>query len=300
MSPKPTTDPETSAASAAGSPAPGPLPPGAARRRELRQQRRAERLRNLWRLVVFSGLSAGLAVVLLRQGWILRDPAQVEVTCSRIVSRDQVIQAGQLRFPLPLLELRPRELSSQLASALPVEQVRVSRWMLPPRLRIDLIDRQAVARAQRRTSHGLEQGFVDRVGNWINERQSAGIRLQPKGDLVVIGWNERYRPALKLVLESRGAIGPDLREIRFDADGSLWLTTGQLGPLRLGPVDSQLPRRLEVAAHLNHTLPAQIAGRQPQLIDLSDPEQPELSLARPVGSGGDGGPASARKPPGGQ
>ena len=72
-----------------------PLPPGAARRRELRQQRRAERWRNLWRLLVFSGISAGLATVLLRQGWMLRDPSQVQVSGSRIVSRDQVLQAGQ-------------------------------------------------------------------------------------------------------------------------------------------------------------------------------------------------------------
>jgi len=277
-----------------------PLPPGAARRRELRLQRRAERWRNLWRLLVFSGLSAGLATLLLRQGWILQSPSQVEVSGSRLVSREQVIQAGQLHFPLPLLALRPRELRASLSAGLPVEQVRVSRWMLPPRLRVELVDRQAVARAQRRSAQGPEQGFIDRVGNWIDQRQSAGLPIQPQSDLMVIGWQERHRPALAVVLANRAAIGPGLKEIRFQPGGDLWLTTTELGSLRLGPIDGQLRRRLEVAAHLNRNLPAQVRGKRPELIDLSDPEQPELSLAGAVRILDDGSPATARKPPGGQ
>ena len=277
-----------------------PLPPGAARRRELRQQRRAERWRNLWRLLVFSGLSAGLATVLLRQGWILQSPSQVEVSGSRIVSREQVIRAGQLQFPLPLLSLRPSDLRATLSAALPVEQVRVSRWMLPPLLRVELVDRQAVARAQRHGAHGPEQGFIDRVGNWIDERQSAGLPINPRNELTVIGWQERHRSALATVLAKRAMIGPGLKEIRFEPGGDLWLTTAELGAIRLGPIDGQLPRRLEVAAHLNRQLPGQIRGKRPELIDLSDPEQPELSLAGAVRILDDGSPATARKPPGGQ
>lgn len=295
------SDPSTEdGSSPATPPVAVPLPPGAARRRELRQQRRAERWRNLWRLLVFSGLSAGLVMVLLRQGWTVQSPSQVEVSGSRLVSRDQVIQAGRLHFPLPLLALRPRELRAALSAALPVEQVRVSRWMLPPRLRVELVDRQAVARAQRRSVHGPEQGFIDRVGNWIDQHQSASLPIQPGTDLIVIGWQERHRPALAAVLANRAAIGPGLKEIRFDANGDLWLTTAELGPLRLGPIDGQLGRRLEVAAHLNRNLPAQIRGKRPELIDLSDPEQPELSLAGAVRILDDGSPATARKPPGGQ
>jgi cell division protein FtsQ len=37
-----------------------------------------------------------------------------------------------------------------------------------------------------------------------------------------------------------------------------------------------------VVEHLNRTLPKQIRERRTQLIDLSDPEQPELSLAGTV------------------
>jgi cell division protein FtsQ len=275
------------------------LRPGAERRRQLRQERRADRLLNLWRLVVFSAMAGGLGYGLLTQGWTLRSPSQVEVSGSRLVSRDQVIQAAGLSFPQPLLALQPRQIIQTLSTALPVENVRVSRLMLPPRLRVELIDRSAVARAERRNKDGLEQGYVDRLGNWINLRQNLGVRLEGTQELRVVGWNERHRPALAKVLQERPAFGGKLQEIRFDPEGSLWLSTTDLGPVRLGPADGQLERRLAVAAHLNATLPANLRGRRPQIVDLSDPDQPELSLTgfKPVT---DPGPATAVRPRGGQ
>ena len=281
-------------------PAGSPLQPGVLRRKELRQQRRAERWRNLWRLLVFSLISAGLGYGLLRQGWSLRDPSQVEVMGSKLVSREQVIGAARLAFPLPLLSLSPRQLKAELAEALPVEQVRVTRLMLPPRLRIDLVDREAVARAQRRTAKGPEQGAIDQRGNWITSSQASLMANPSSQGLLVLGWNERHRPALVTLLDQRSALGPSLRQIRFEPDGSIWLSTAELGELRLGPADGKLSRRLEVAAHLIHTLPSQLNGRRFQLIDLSDPEQPELSLPGPLVDGNDGGPAHARRPIGAQ
>lgn len=275
------------------------LRPGAERRRQLRQERRTDRLRNLWRLVVFSAMATGLGYGLLSQGWTLRSPSQVEVSGSQLVSRDQVIQAAGLSFPQPLLALQPRQIIQTLSVALPVENVRVSRLMLPPRLRVELIDRAAVARAERRSTAGVEQGYVDRLGNWISLRQNLGVRLEGTQELRVVGWNDRHRPALATVLKQRPAFGGKLREIRFDPEGSLWLSTTDLGPLRLGPADGQLERRLAVAAHLNSALPSELKGRRPQIVDLSDPDQPELSLTgfKPVA---ESGPANAVRPRGGQ
>ncbi len=106
------------------------LRPGAERRRQLRHERQADRLLNLWRLVVFSAMAGGLGYGLLTQGWTLRSPRQVEVSGSRLVSRDQVIQAAGLSFPQPLLALQPRQIIQTLTTALPVENVRVSELLV--------------------------------------------------------------------------------------------------------------------------------------------------------------------------
>jgi cell division protein FtsQ len=248
----------------------------------LRQQRRRERLRNLWRLVVLLGLSGGLGYGLLRQGWVLTGPDQVEVVGSAQVGPEQVVQAAQLTFPQPLLGLQPKRIAEAVAGALPVEQVQVSRLMAPPRLRVEVVERQAVARAQRRTPRGIETGYVDRLGHWMSSRQGQAVTAKASGSLTVVGWQPRYQSALALVLEERDRLGPDLRQIRFDPGGSLWLQSTRMGQVRLGPPDGQLGRRLEVLSHLQQELPTRVKGRQMQSIDLSDPEQPELGLPTPA------------------
>ena len=258
------------------------LSPGALRRRELRQQRRADRLRHGWRFLVYSALATGLGYGLMRHGWMLRDAAQIEVSGSTLVSREQVIAATDLHFPQPLLGLQPGELSRSLSDSLPVEQVRVSRLMLPPRLRIELKDRQVVARAERQESGGLAQGFVDQRGAWISERQTHGLASPGDSSLKVLGWSERHRATIARVLEVRDDFQGGLRQIRFDPEGNLWVTTGNLGAVRLGQEDGQLDRRLMALLHLNKDLPQKLGSRRPGSVDLTDPDQPELSVGSPA------------------
>jgi cell division protein FtsQ len=261
---------------------------GVERRRQLRQQRRQEQLRNLWRILLFSGAATGLGWLLLRQGWVLHNPAQIEIIGSRQVSRDQVMHEGQLKLPLQLLSLRPRQLADRLSAGLPVEQVQVSRLMLPPRLRIELVEREAVAQAQRRGPRGLEQGYVDRMGNWMSSRQQRG---GARPTVQVLGWQESLRPALAMILSRKGSLGSPLQQVRFEPNGSLWLRTTALGNVQLGPVDTRLQERLQVLQHLSRELPQKIRGLTVQSIDLTDPERPELGLpAKPGASGATNGP----------
>ena len=254
-------------------------PPGPDRRRQLQRQRRQHQLRNIWRLLVLTALSAGLGYALLRWGWLLNGPEQVEVVGSRQVSREQVIAAAELSFPTPLLGLQPRRIAAELAAALPVEQVQVSRLMAPPRLRVALVDREPVARAQRAQATGIEAGFVDRLGNWMGSQQNPRAALSSGPlRLEVIGWQPQHRPALALILEHRSGLGADFSMIRFDPDGNLSLLSSRLGLVRLGPPDNRLARQLEVLQQLSRQLPARLPYQPVHSLDLSDPEQPELGL----------------------
>jgi len=248
------------------------------RRRQLRQQRRQERLRQLWRISLFSAAAAGLGWGLLEQGWVLRNPDQIEVMGSSQVSREQVIREAQLRLPQPLLGLKPQELAQRLSAGLPVEQVQVSRLMLPPRLRISLVEREAVAQAQRRSSKGMERGYVDRLGNWMTSRQQRSTGRNRTPQVMVMGWQERLRAPLAEVITQQDQLGSTLQQVRFEPNGSLWLRTAALGDVHLGLPDERLSRRLDVLRHLSTHLPKQIKTLKIQSIDLSDPERPELGL----------------------
>ena len=252
------------------------------RRKHLRQQRRQERLRQLWRITLFSAAATGLGWGLLREGWVLRSPDQIEVLGSSQVNREQVIREAQLQLPQPLLGLKPRELAQRLSAGLPVEQVQVSRLMLPPRLRISLVEREAVAQAQRRSAKGMERGYVDRLGNWMTRRQQSAGAPAAAPTVMVLGWQERLRPSLSRVLAERDALGSPLLQVRFEPNGSLWLRTAALGDIHLGPTDDKLAKRLDVLRHLSSELPGQIKNLKLKSIDLSDPDQPELGLPAKV------------------
>ena len=254
--------------------------PAAAHREQRRRENRRERWRNLWRLLVFSAAGSGLAMVLLRQGWMLQGPSQLEVRGSRLVTTAQVVEAGALQFPMPLLSVEPSQLAERISASLPVEQVQVSRLMLPPRLRIQLVDRQAVARAERPGPQGPVGGYVDRRGNWMVLHQQG--RLSPEAARrLVKGWQPEHRSALALILQRADQLGGTIETIEFKADGSLWLRLHPLGLVRLGQGEELLPRRLDVLAHLSTTLPQRLQGRTLEAIDLTDPKHPELSLPAP-------------------
>jgi len=264
---------------------------GLQRRQELRRQRRLERLAQVWRLLALLAAAAGLGWVLLRHGWLLQSPAQVTVVGSAGLGREQVIRAGDLRFPQPLLDLDPADLRRRLASQLPVDQVVVQRHMLPVGLTIRLHPRVAVARAQRRTSSGLDNGFVDSTGRWISARQQAMGGAPVRSALWITGWQERHQPGLEVLLRQLPAAAA-VTELRFRPEGDLWLVSSRLGLVRFGTLDDRLQRRLQVLEHLASDLPKTPAIGESRAIDLDDPEHPELMMAPPrdgLKAGGDGG-----------
>ena len=165
--------------------------------------------------------------------------------------------------------------------------------MLPPRLRIDLVDRKAVARAERHTGKGLELGYVDRLGNWMTSRQQSGANGAGGAPLLLVsGWQEHLRPPLAQVLGRSEQLGSTLLEVHFEPNGNLWLITSSLGKVRLGLPDGQLGRRLDMLSHLSSHLASRVKGLKVQSIDLSDPDHPELGLPPKPRPGGQGGPGT--------
>ena len=263
------------------SPKAKPLSEGIQRRRELRRRKRLSLLMSLWRLLALGGTSAGLGWLLLQHGWVLRGPEQVQVSGAWGFSRAQIIQAAELRFPLQLLELDPVRVQTNLAKTLPVEQIQVQRKMLPAQLRISLKQRQAVAKARRRTPSGLEFGFIDRTGTWISREQQAKSTNKSAPTLLVVGWQQRYANTFEQLLKQLPARA-QIQQLQFRRNGDLWLLSPTLGPVRFGPIDNQLSRRLQVLNHLSSNWNGKPSADAARAWDLSNPEQPELVLKASV------------------
>lgn len=254
-----------------------PLPPGVERRRRLRQERRKESLIQLWRILMFSGVSAALFWVLLSAGWSLRSQQQITVRGSDRLGIDEVVKAARLRFPRPLITLEPGRLERRLLAELPVQSVSVQRRLVPPSLEIELKDRRPIAAASRTGARGKEQGMVDLEGHWMPltvARQGDA----PSSEVRVEGWIPSRRKTIAAVLERRDQLGSPLQVIYIAPDGDLSLRTKTLGLVRLGSNESLLDQQLGAIALLTSSLPETLRGKTSSGIDLSDPSKPELHL----------------------
>ena len=257
-----------------------PVSAKAARRRELRRQRRQTLLLQLWRFTALLLLSGGFSWTLLRHGWTLRSPEAVILTGGAALETNQVIEAAELRFPSPLLEISPSAIEQQLVRVLPVRSAQVQRRMLPARLLISLQPKIPVAKAVRQGPDGRERGLLNAEGEWIPLSDAVP---EPLTKIVVRGWNDQQRAQIAALLQQRVRLKGMLKTIVLDPDGNFSLITTGLGRIDLGGEPSLLNAQIETILHLNKTLPKHLRQANHSSLDLSNPDRPELQMpASPI------------------
>ena len=255
----------------------GPLPPGVERRRRLRQERRQERLIQLWRLVFFLLTATGLSWLLLTLGWSLRSASQIQISGSQRMNETVVVKAAGLSFPQSLLSLEPGEIETKLMQELPVQEVSVQRRLLPPGLNIQLVERRPVAAATRMGPKGIERGMVDREAQWM-PMDMAKQGEKPASAVKIEGWISSRRAVIARILQEQDRLGRPLKTIVVEPAGGINLRIETLGLVYLGANDALLDQQFKTIAQLNQSLPPGLRGSTSEGLDLSDPGQPELKL----------------------
>ena len=255
----------------------GPLPPGVERRRRLRQERRQERLIQLWRLVFFLLTATGLSWLLLTLGWSLRSASQIQISGSQRMDETVVVNAAGLSFPQSLLSLEPGEIETKLMQKLPVQEVSVQRRLLPPGLNIQLVERRPVAAATRMGPKGIERGMVDREAQWM-PMDMAKQGEKPASAVKIEGWISSRRAVIARILQEQDRLGRPLKTIVVEPAGGINLRIETLGLVYLGANDALLDQQFKTIAQLNQSLPPGLRGSTSEGLDLSDPGQPELKL----------------------
>ena len=255
----------------------GPLPPGVERRRRLRQERRQERLIQLWRLVFFLLTATGLSWLLLTLGWSLRSASQIQISGSQRMDENVVVKAAGLSFPQSLLGLEPGQIETKLMQELPVQEVSVQRRLLPPGLDIQLVERRPIAAASRMGPNGIERGMVDRDAQWM-PMDMAKRGEKPASAVKVEGWISNRRAVIARILQQRDLLGRPLKTILVKPAGDVSLRIETLGLINLGANETLLEQQFKTITQLTQSLPHDLRGTSNEGLDLSDPNQPELKL----------------------
>ena len=190
----------------------GPLPPGVERRRRLRQERRQERLIQLWRLVFFLLTATGLSWLLLMLGWNLQSASQIQISGNQQIDENVVVKAAGLSFPQSLLSLEPGQIETKLMQELPVQKVAVQRRLLPPGLDIQLVERRPIAAASRMGPKGIERGMVDNEALWMPMDMAKRVE-KPASAVKIEGWISNRRAVIARILQQRDLLGLSLIHI---------------------------------------------------------------------------------------
>ena len=137
--------------------------------------------------------------------------------------------------------------------------------------------RNPVARATRRIPGGIALGLVDSEGHWIEPDPSVSLP-PPTTQVVIDGWSRTRRDAIATLLSEQSLLDNNLELIVLRSDGAIQLRCGQLGEIDLGRNIALLDRQIHAIEQLSLNLPKAVIAGEKALIDLSNPDRPEIQL----------------------
>lgn len=239
----------------------------------LLSQRRLKTGQALWRFLMISSLAGSLGWMMTLPAWIIQKDSQIEVEGLQLISQKTLRSLLSLSYPQSLWRLQTQQLSQQLEKSPPVAQAIVTRHLFPPKIVIEVKERQPIAIA----SSNQAWGFLDEQGIFIPQKF---YNLNQKGfkspTLKVLGYSPNYRSYWLKLYPLINDFPVKILAIDWQDYSNLVLNT-ELGNVYLGDYTSQLEKKLSTLAKMRH-LSAQIPVQQIVYIDVSNPDSPVVQL----------------------
>lgn len=251
------------------------------RRKELKNQRRLRFLQGVWQIGFLSLLMGGLCWAITRPNWVINQKSQVNIEGNQYLQTSAIMELLSLSYPQNLWELEPQELITRLESKGPIEEVRVTRQMLPPTITIEVKEREPVALAVKMTGNAKKKGetigYLDAQGVWTPKSSyfegKKGLNfpaLKIFGDPEQYGlyWSEFYQNLSRSTIK--------ISEVDWQNPNRLILKT-EIGRVVIGPYTSQFLEQVSILGKLK-SLPAHINPAEVAYIDLTNPKFPAVQM----------------------
>jgi cell division protein FtsQ len=242
------------------------------RRRRLRRERRVYTLKICWQTLLLLAIVGGLGWAIGRPDWTIRKPQQILIQGNRALTETAVRDMLGLKYPISLLQVEPQVLHSNLLERGSILSATVHRELIPPRITVQVRDRQPVALVEPSTPKAAT-GMLDEKGQWL---PTTSYRL-----------DQAQKPQLKLLSSNNSCPNwPDLYQAvaqspvkiqEIDCRDSLNLILkSEIGNLRLGTFDrTKIYKQLQEAYKLRdwqqYSNPATVL-----YLDLENPNSPQL------------------------
>ncbi|MGD1937587.1 MAG: cell division protein FtsQ/DivIB [Cyanophyceae cyanobacterium] len=265
----------------------------AQRRSQLKRQRSVRFVWGGWQSLGAIALLATAGWLISAPVWVVRSPEQIAIEGNTRFNDAEIRQLLGLTYPQSLWRLDPDNIADSLKARAPIDEVTVTRQLLPPGLIVQVQELQPVAVVQltapasdtssanatpadaplERAQSTSTVGLVDEEGKWIeisryqqgqNGRSLPPLKVTISGDQLAQQWSALYRQINLAPVR--------ISAVQWQNADNLILQT-ELGTVYLGLFDTNFNDQLSQLANLRN-LVDQVPPNTLDYIDLRDPEAP--------------------------
>ena len=204
----------------------------------------------------------------------------IEIYGSDFFKKEVIIKNSSVDFPKGLIFINPKFMEKELKRNLSLENILISRQIIPFRLKIRIKTRTPIAYGEKTISGKETKGFIDKDGFFIDYKY-ADIR-DPKGlSLEVIGWKKKFRKILSKIIKSQQDDEIEFSKIIFSPDGFLTLVEKDLNIILLGLNSNFIDYQLQIIKNLKYQFKTNNIPKKIDNIDLTDPIKPTIKVFKP-------------------
>lgn len=210
--------------------------------------------RNSWRSLIVCGFVGTMFSVAMSPRWLVSSLEQFQIRGDRLVSQEaiydilEIATQDMLSEPAqnqPLWSVDSKAISKQLQGIPALEQVRISKTLFPPTIKVDIQERIPVATA----ISNKKVGFLDYRGVWLDPNwYRPQSKEYPLTAIKVVNFQPSYQETWTEIYSLINAYpNIEVQEVIWQADGVAIVQTAQVQAI-LGAESKLLARQFAALA----------------------------------------------------
>ena len=205
----------------------------------------------------------------------------ININGNELISTEDILKNSSLNVPTPLLFIKTKHVEKELKNNLYLENVSITRQILPFGLKIIIQRRNPIAYGEKISNGKRISGFIDKNGFFIDQEYSDKNNLKNLS-IRVFGWKKNFSRTLSKIFNySINDDNVEFTNVNFSQNGFLTLEEISLKTIILGFNPKIIETQLEIISNLKSLLKEKNILEKIDTIDLTDPNHPKIKVFKP-------------------
>ena len=207
------------------------------------------------------------------------DLKNIHINGADLITANDIIENSSLKLPKKLIFIQTKLIEKELIENISLRQISINRQIFPFGLVINIQTRTPVAFAEREVKGIKKNGFIDKDGFFIKEKdvpKSENLIFPVK----IFGWKKDYKELISLIIETYKKTN-DLEAIKINSEGFITLEESFLQKIFLGFKTQGMEEKLNLIFDIKEQLKKQKIRKKIKSLDLTDLANPKIKVFIP-------------------